>query len=90
MKKKLREIGAGSKSTISISNTKNKTASKKNRSENGIRAEALGSNPHSKGDIFSLSFIDREDIKKAAINTTIGIIIAKINAKRVKDIPLRT
>jgi len=46
-------IGSGVSKAISISNTKKITASRKNRRENGIRAEFLGSKPHSKGDSFS-------------------------------------
>lgn len=45
--------GIGSSRAISISNTKNNTARIKNRIENGIRAELWGSNPHSKGVLFS-------------------------------------
>ena len=43
-------MGIGIISTISTSNTKKITASKKNRKENGIRAVFLGSNPHSYGE----------------------------------------
>jgi len=39
--------------TISISKTKKITARRKNRVEKGIRAEFLGSKPHSKGELFS-------------------------------------
>lgn len=46
-------IGAGSSRAISMSNTRNKTANKKKRKEKGLRAEFLGSNPHSNGLIFS-------------------------------------
>lgn len=42
-----------------MSNTRKMTANRKNRSENGIRAEFRGSNPHSKGDSFSRSWWDR-------------------------------
>lgn len=50
--------GIGRRSAISISKTKNRTARIKNRMENGIRAELWGSNPHSKGVLFSkLKFI---------------------------------
>jgi len=48
-------IGAGMSRTISISNTRNITASKKNRVEKGSRALSLGSKPHSKGVLFSRS-----------------------------------
>lgn len=44
--------------TISMSNTRNNTAIRKNCDENGIRGDLLGSNPHSNGDIFSLSIND--------------------------------
>lgn len=43
----------GINKAISISKTKKMTARRKNRIEKGIRAVFLGSNPHSKGDIFS-------------------------------------
>ncbi len=51
--------GAGKRRTISMSNTRKITARRKNRRENGRRAEEVGSNPHSKGDIFSRSCVDR-------------------------------
>lgn len=40
---------------ISMSKIKNKIAIMKNWMENGIRDDLWGSNPHSKGDIFSRS-----------------------------------
>lgn len=46
----------GNNSTISTSNTKNSTAIKKNRDENGNRVTPKGSNPHSKGVSFSRFF----------------------------------
>lgn len=39
----------GSSSAISTSKIRKITARRKNRSENGIRAEFFGSNPHSNG-----------------------------------------
>lgn len=39
--------GKGKRKAISISKIKKTTASKKNRREKGVRAEFLGSNPHS-------------------------------------------
>lgn len=42
---------------ISTSKIKNKIAIRKNWIENGARADFLGSNPHSKGDIFSRSIV---------------------------------
>jgi hypothetical protein len=48
-------IGIGNRSAISTSKIMKITAIKKNRDENGSRAEFLGSNPHSNGDLFSRS-----------------------------------
>lgn len=48
-------IGIGSSSAISTSKIIKITAIRKNRDENGSRAEFLGSNPHSNGDLFSRS-----------------------------------
>lgn len=52
-------IGSGIIRAISMSNTRKITASRKNRREKGIRADLLGSNPHSNGDIFSRSLDER-------------------------------
>lgn len=49
----------GNKRTISTSKIKKITASKKNRKENGRRAEPIGSKPHSKGELFSRSVTER-------------------------------
>lgn len=65
--------------TISISKIKNSTAIKKNCSENGIREDLLGSNPHSKGDIFSRSIIDFLEI----IEQTIISIVEITNANEI-------
>ena len=54
----------GNNKVISTSKIKKMTAIKKKRREKGIRAEPLGSNPHSKGEFFSRSlivFLDRSD-----------------------------
>lgn len=59
---------------------------KKNRNENGNREEDLGSNPHSKGDLFSRSIkaffdkIEAKNITTVVINkiTEAIIIIEKI------------
>jgi hypothetical protein len=48
-------IGIGNNSAISTSKIMKITAMRKNRDENGRRAEFLGSNPHSNGDLFSRS-----------------------------------
>jgi hypothetical protein len=69
-------VGIGMRSTISISKTIKIIASKKNRVENGIRAVLLGSNPHSNGEDFSRSSVDREAKIHAAASTTRGTKIA--------------
>ena len=61
--------GSGTSRTISMSNTMKIIASRKNRSENGIRAVFLGSKPHSNGDDFSRSVVDRVLKAQAAANT---------------------
>ena len=45
-------IGTGNSSAISTSKIMKITAIRKNRDENGSRAEFFGSNPHSNGDLF--------------------------------------
>lgn len=74
--------GAGTRSTISISNTRKITAKRKNRKEKGIRADDLGSNPHSNGVVFSRSiffFIDRIIIALIIISgRVIAIVIILI------------
>lgn len=62
-------MGVGRSRTISISNTRKITARRKNRRENGIRAEFFGSKPHSNGDSFSRSWLEREAMAQA-INGT--------------------
>jgi hypothetical protein len=74
----IKSIGIGIIKTISISNTIKMTANKKNRIENGIRALWFGSNPHSKGEDFSRSEIDRMKIRTDKINKMTGITIAVI------------
>lgn len=101
MKKKVRRIrgedlevklfgrkGAGIKSTISISKTRKITARRKKRIEKGIRAFLLGSKPHSKGEHFSRSSDERNEIVRASNKTTIGIIRA-VNKVRLVNIILQ-
>jgi hypothetical protein len=45
-------IVIGNSRAISTSKIRKITAIRKNHNENGIRADLLGSNPHSKGDPF--------------------------------------
>ena len=73
--------GVGINKTISISKTIKIMANKKNRMENGVRAEWFGSKPHSNGDNFSRSFWDRIDKISAIINIRIGRIIEIINTE---------
>lgn len=47
----------GRRRVISTSKIRKITAIRKNRRENGIRADPLGSNPHSNGEFFSRSLI---------------------------------
>lgn len=62
-------IVIGNSSAISTSKIRKITAIKKNRNENGRRADLFGSNPHSNGDLFSRSSIDFFD------NNVVNIII---------------
>lgn len=57
-------ITRGSRMAISTSNTRKMIAIRKNCSENGSRADDIGSNPHSNGEDFSRSaivFFDKVD-----------------------------
>ena len=51
-------IVIGKRSAISTSKIRKITAIRKNRNENGNRAELFGSNPHSKSEDFSRSPIN--------------------------------
>jgi hypothetical protein len=82
-----RIIGNGINRTISISKTIKITAKRKNRVENGIRAEFNGSNPHSKGEVFSRSLVDRLKIMLEIIKSVSGImilIVDEINMSFIK------
>ena len=65
-------------STISISNTRKITARRKNREENGMRADFVGSNPHSNGEIFSRSFEDFIEMIVLRITRIMGIMMPRI------------
>lgn len=58
-------IGIGNSSAISTSKIMKITAIRKNRDENGRRAEFFGSNPHSNGDLFSRSSLSFFEINVA-------------------------
>lgn len=76
--------GAGSRSTISMSNTRKITARRKNRNENGVRAEFFGSNPHSNGESFSRSWLEREAKTQATRKTIDEIAVASVQIKSVR------
>lgn len=73
-------LGRGSKRTISISNIRKITASKKNRREKGIRADFVGSKPHSNGEVFSRSLLARrfrnQEREKRALLIISDIVIS--------------
>ena len=68
---------------ISTSKIKKMMVIKKNCSENGTRAEHIGSNPHSNGDGFSRSGDSLLASKKFKTNRIEGIII---EIKAIKNI----
>ena len=73
----------GSRRVISTSKIRKITAIRKNRSENGIRADPLGSKPHSNGEFFSRSlivFFDRMD--EIIINVLEIMKITEMNSDR--------
>lgn len=82
----IKHNGIGINSAISISNIKKITTNKKNRVENGSRAEFFGSNPHSNGEFFSRSIVARNEKQIVAIIIIIGIIILKDRVNKRKDI----
>jgi hypothetical protein len=72
---------------ISTSKIKKIIEIKKNRIENGIREESIGSNPHSKGEVFSRSRIVFFEIKREILITIILIKkITKIISSKFKII----
>lgn len=68
-------MNTGTSNTISTSKIKKITANKKNRKEKGSRADPIGSNPHSKGDLFSRSKTTRLPNAQANPITTPEITI---------------
>lgn len=59
--------GRGRSKASSMSNTRKRTARRKNRIENGRRALFFGSNPHSNGEAFSRSINDRAETDRTTI-----------------------
>lgn len=70
-----------------MSNTKKITARRKNRREKGIRAEFLGSKPHSKGLDFSRSAEERRERLQAIMKTREGKPTEIKKVTRYKSIP---
>ena len=71
---------------ISTSKIKKIIAIKKNRREKGIREWLFGSNPHSKGDIFSRStivFLDSKEARSITIEEIIKIKVLIIIVKKI-------
>ena len=60
---------SGKSKVISTSKIRKITAIRKNRKENGNRADPLGSNPHSYGEFFSRSVIVFLEIMEANVIT---------------------
>lgn len=65
-----------------MSNTRNKTANKKKRKEKGLRAEFLGSNPHSNGLIFSRCELEWYIVNFATVNKVAAMKIANVVLKK--------
>lgn len=74
---------------ISTSKIRKIIVIKKNRIEKGNREEFIGSNPHSKGEVFSRSFKVFFDNKEAKYITTMATIII-IKAIKYKVIIIYT
>lgn len=74
-------VGVGKRMTISISKTRNRTAIRKNRNENGIRALERGEKPHSNGLAVSRLSHGVEDLdlkNDMAVLMIMGIMIANM------------
>lgn len=79
---KAKRAGAGSKITISMSKIRKITANRKNRVEKGRRADRRGSKPHSKGDSFSRSIVERAVSIRVITNSKEGKKIAQKIVKK--------
>ena len=74
-------IGMGNNKAISTSKIIKITAIRKNRDEKGSRAEFLGSNPHSNGDLFSRSsfiFFDNSVVNTMIADDRRIVIVAVV------------
>lgn len=70
--------GRGRRRAISRSKSRNKIAIKKNRRENGSRADPSGSKPHSYGESFSASGLtwgNQNDTRARAMDRAVVMII---------------
>ena len=76
------EAGRGKSKAISRSKSRNSIATRKNRKENGNRADFRGSNPHSYGEVFSLSALRAGRICAAAVSMPDIRIVTNIRKKR--------
>ena len=72
---------AGKRRTISTSKMRKMIAKRKNRREKGSRADLIGSNPHSKGELFSRSLRARFERTQPSPITTTDKTIAIIPAQ---------
>lgn len=69
-------ITGGKRRTISTSKIRKITAKRKNRREKGKRADPIGSNPHSNGELFSRSTEERLAVAQAILITRTEIMAA--------------
>lgn len=83
---RLRRLTAGKSKTTSTSKIRKITARRKKRKEKGTRADLSGSNPHSKGDLFSRSASACFEISQAIKKTTPAKKIASILATVIEII----
>lgn len=82
----LNAANTGNNSTISTSKIRKIMARRKNRREKGSRADFIGSNPHSKGELFSRSPVVRFDSTQPNTITTQDSTIARTLLKTVLNI----
>ena len=76
----------GKSNVISTSKIRKITAIRKKRRENGIRADPLGSNPHSNGEFFSRSlivFLERREEITISAAAIMKIIEMKIDRDKI-------
>ena len=84
-----RAAKTGNSKTISTSKIKKIIANRKNRRENGNRADFIGSNPHSNGEFFSRSPVVRFAIIQPRSITTLERKTARTLLKITADISVK-